>query len=92
MRRNRYAAIENTYRRGLAVGAFAGSSAILVHSIFDFVLHTTAIAVLFLVLISILTASRNSFKDDVEEFVIRPAKKRKAGSVASISRSGDGRR
>ncbi|HSU24999.1 MAG TPA: O-antigen ligase family protein, partial [Pyrinomonadaceae bacterium] len=80
--------IENTYRRGLAVGAFAGSCAILVHSIFDFVLHTTAIAVLFLVLISILTASRNSFKDDVEEFSIRPAKKRKAGSVASISRVG----
>ena len=84
----RATSIENTYRRGLAVGAFAGSCAILVHSIFDFVLHTTAIAVLFLALVSVLTASRNSYKDDVEEFDIRQAKKRKAGSVASISRSG----
>ncbi len=43
--------IGNTYRKGIAFGAFAGIFAILVHSVFDFVLHTTAISVLFLTLI-----------------------------------------
>ena len=39
---------ENTYRRGIAAGALTGCFAILIHSLFDFVLHTTAITVLFL--------------------------------------------
>ena len=43
--------IDNTYRRGIAFGALSGIFAILVHSIFDFVLHTTAVSVLFLTLV-----------------------------------------
>ncbi|HLA95592.1 MAG TPA: O-antigen ligase family protein, partial [Pyrinomonadaceae bacterium] len=56
---------ENNYRRGLAAGAFAGTFAVLVHSIFDFPLHTTAIALLFLVLLAVLVAARSHFEDDV---------------------------
>jgi len=40
--------------RGAAAGAMAGCFAILVHSLFDFVLHTTAIALLFLTLAAII--------------------------------------
>lgn len=77
--------IENTYRRGVAIGTFAGCIAILVHSIFDFVLHTTAISILFLVLISLLTASRNHYDDDVKDESDRRPGKRSSGSIHSIS-------
>jgi len=77
--------IRNTYRRGIAVGAIAGIFAILVHSIFDFVLHTTAISVMFLVLISLLIVSRNSFADDTEDEHHERSIHRSAGSVSSIS-------
>jgi len=60
-------AVENTYRRGIAVGAIAGIFAVLVHSIFDFVLHTTAISVLFLTLIALLVSSRFRYDDDEDE-------------------------
>ena len=40
----------NSFRRAVAVGALAGCFAVLVHSIFDFVLHTTAVSLLFLAL------------------------------------------
>ena len=59
--------ISNTYRRGVAIGAFSGIFAILVHSIFDFVLHTTAITLLFLALVSLLVASRYRYDDDVTD-------------------------
>jgi len=58
------AATDNLFRRGVALGAFAGCFAILVHSIFDFVLHTTAITVMFLTLISLLVVSGRKFADD----------------------------
>jgi O-antigen ligase len=77
--------IRNDYRRGIAFGALAGIFAILVHSIFDFVLHTTAIAVMFLVLVSLLISSRNSFADDVEDETHERSIHRSAGSVASIN-------
>jgi O-antigen ligase len=78
-------AIGNTYRRGIALGALAGIFAILVHSIFDFVLHTTAVSVLFLMLLSLLTASRVSYADDVDEAVGERAVRRGSGSVSSIN-------
>jgi O-antigen ligase len=77
--------IRNDYRRGIAFGALAGIFAILVHSIFDFVLHTTAISVMFLVLISLLLASRNSYADDIEDEHHERSIHRSSGSVASIS-------
>jgi O-antigen ligase len=78
--------IENLDRRGLAVGAFAGIFAVLVHSIFDFVMHTTAISVLFLVLIAILVSSRASFADDAPQTAPRRTKRRSSGNVSAISR------
>jgi O-antigen ligase len=77
--------IENTYRRGVAIGAFAGCVAILVHSIFDFVLHTTAISILFLVLVSLLAASRSRYEDDIKDESDSRSKKRSSGSIHSIS-------
>lgn len=62
---SRLNSIENNYRRGIAIGAFAGVFAVLVHSIFDFVLHTTAISVTFLTLIALFVASRFEYPDDV---------------------------
>jgi O-antigen ligase len=64
----------NDYRRGVALGALAGCFAILVHSLFDFVLHTTAVALLFITLVSLVVASGRRDADDVEE-----APKRKDG-------------
>ncbi len=55
----------NDHRRGIAAGAFAGLFAVLVHSLFDFVLHTTAISILFLTVLAILVASHSKFDDDI---------------------------
>lgn len=56
---------DNRFRRGVAAGAFAGCFAILVHSAFDFVLHITAISLLFITLLSILIASGRKYVDDL---------------------------
>jgi O-antigen ligase len=45
----------DTFRRGVATGALAGCFAVLVHSFFDFTLHTTSNALLFLVLAALAT-------------------------------------
>lgn len=55
----------NTYRRGVAIGALSACFAVLVHSIFDFVLHTTAISLLFITMMSLLVASREEYDDDM---------------------------
>lgn len=77
--------IGNLYRKGIAFGALAGIFAILVHSIFDFVLHTTAISVMFLTLLAMLVASRVPYDDDVEDLPQDRSTRRSSGSVASIS-------
>jgi O-antigen ligase len=51
----RRAGSEDKFRRGVAVGALAGCFAVLVHSFFDFTLHTTANALLFLVMAALAT-------------------------------------
>jgi O-antigen ligase len=48
-------ASEDRFRRGVAVGALAGCFAVLVHSFFDFTLHTTSNALLFLVIAALAT-------------------------------------
>lgn len=73
--------VKNTFRRGVAVGAFAGCFAILVHSAFDFVLHITAISVMFLTLMAMLVASGRSYDDDIDEFDTAP-RSRSAGSAS----------
>ncbi len=55
---------DNLERRGFAIGALAGIFATLIHSIFDFNLHTTAVALLFLTLLAILVASCSPYADD----------------------------
>jgi O-antigen ligase len=59
--------VENGFRRSVAIGAMCGCFAILVHSLFDFVLHTTAISLMFITLISLLVASGKNYPDDVED-------------------------
>jgi O-antigen ligase len=49
---------EDKFRRGVATGALAGCFAVLVHSAFDFTLHTTANALLFLILAALATLDR----------------------------------
>src|SRR5712691_382289 len=46
---------QDVFRRGVATGALAGCFAVLVHSFFDFTLHTTSNALLFLVLAALAT-------------------------------------
>ena len=74
---------ENLYRRGVAVGALAGCFAILVHSIFDFVLHTTAISILFVTLITLIVACQSDYDDDIEQPEL--AKRRKYGQAGSVA-------
>ena len=64
------------FRRGVATGALAGCFAVLVHSFFDFTLHTTSNALLFLVLAALATLNGR-----VEEVQTR-RKKRRRGEPA----------
>lgn len=45
----------DTFRRGVAIGALTGCFAVLIHSFFDFTLHTTANALLFLIMAAVAT-------------------------------------
>jgi O-antigen ligase len=80
----RNAAETNAYRRGVAVGAFAGCFAILVHSLFDFVLHITAISLMFITLMSLLVASGRKFTDDFEDLDESREKNPLRANVTSI--------
>ncbi len=51
------------YRSGVALGALAGCFAVLIHSFFDFTLHTTANALLFLVLAALATMNGRVERD-----------------------------
>jgi O-antigen ligase len=81
----------NLFRRGVAVGALAGCFAILVHSLFDFVLHTTAISILFLLLVALVVKSRESYPDDSEERIERH-KRRQMPRSASVTPFDQGRK
>ncbi|MCA1591761.1 MAG: O-antigen ligase family protein [Acidobacteria bacterium] len=50
-------ATHDKFRRGVALGALAGCAGVLVHSFFDFTLHTTANALLFLFLAALATVN-----------------------------------
>lgn len=74
------------FRRGVAVGALAGCFAILVHSLFDFVLHTTAIALMFITLVSLVVVSRSKFPEDSPEVPPKRNKKRRTENVIPIGK------
>ena len=75
----------NRYRRSIAIGAFAGCFAILIHSLFDFVLHTTAISLLFLALNALLVASGIGYADDHSEHSTTKRKRRSPATVTAIT-------
>jgi O-antigen ligase len=77
----RHIKTRNTLRRGVAVGALAGCFAIFVHSLFDFVLHTTAISMMFLTLCALVVVSGEKFEDDAEP----PTPRRRKSASASVT-------
>lgn len=74
----------NTFRRGVALGALAGCFAIMVHSLFDFVLHTTAVTYLFVTLVALVVASGNKFIDEPDDAAPR-RRRSKSKSSASVT-------
>jgi O-antigen ligase len=54
------------FRRGVALGALAGCTGALVHSFFDFTLHTTANALMFLLLAALATVNGRVEEPDVQ--------------------------
>jgi O-antigen ligase len=83
--------VNNLFRRGVAVGALAGIVAILVQSLFDFVLHITAISVMFLTLLAMLVASGRDFEDDIPGDD-EPRRRRQSASVSSLRHRDSARR
>jgi O-antigen ligase len=67
-------------RRGVALGALAGCFAVLVHSFFDFTLHTTANALLFLMLAALATLGSR----------VEPPSRRRRKTSGSPRAVGDG--
>jgi O-antigen ligase len=65
------------FRRGVATGALAGCFAVLIHSFFDFTLHTPANALLFLVLAAL--ATMNGRVEDVQS---RKKRSRRGSTLA----------
>lgn len=51
------------FRRGVTTGALAGCFAVLVHSFFDFTLHTTSNTLLFLILVALATMDSRIERD-----------------------------
>ena len=84
----RNAKTSDKFRRGVCIGALSGCFAVLVHSLFDFVLHTTAIALLFITLVSLVVTSGNKNADEREENSVsnRKRKTSASGSVAPFEK------
>jgi O-antigen ligase len=74
---------KDDFRRGVAVGALAACFAILVHSLFDFVLHTTAISLLFLVMTALAVLNGRVESEEARERGNRRRRTKPAG-VTSI--------
>jgi O-antigen ligase len=66
------------FRRGVAISALGGCFAVLVHSFFDFTLHTTSNALLFLVLTALATLNGR-----VEE--VQRRRKRRSRQARTVS-------
>ena len=72
---------DDTFRRGVATGALAGCFAVLVHSFFDFTLHTTANALLFLIVAGL--ATMNGRIEQPSQHRRRRRSQRSAGAIDS---------
>jgi O-antigen ligase len=72
------------FRRGVATGAMAGCFAVLVHSFFDFTLHTPANALLFLIMAALATMNGR-----VEDVHSRHTKRPRRSSTAAIESSAE---
>ncbi|MCU0238553.1 MAG: O-antigen ligase family protein [Pyrinomonadaceae bacterium] len=68
------------FKRGVVVGAMSGCFAIFVHSLFDFVLHTTAVSLMFLVLVALIVVCEKKENEEHQE----KRKVRTADNIASI--------
>jgi O-antigen ligase len=75
--------VADAYLRGIALGASGACFAILVHSMFDFVLHITAVAVMFLGCLMTLSAVNETADTKPAEDISEQAKK---GSVRPFKR------
>lgn len=73
------------FRRGVATGAMAGCFAVLVHSFFDFTLHTPANALLFLVLAAL--ATMNGRVEDVHSRRKKRPRRRLGTTLPRTSRT-----
>ncbi|HYO99626.1 MAG TPA: O-antigen ligase family protein [Pyrinomonadaceae bacterium] len=73
---------KDKFRRGVAAGALAGCFAVLVHSFFEFSLHMTSNALLFLVLAALATLD-GRVEDPAASKGRRSRRKRRSSSSAS---------
>jgi O-antigen ligase len=69
---------KDLYRRGVTTGALAGCFGVLVHSFFDFTLHTTSNSLLFLVLAALATV------DSRVEKAAKPRRKKRRRRTESL--------
>jgi O-antigen ligase len=69
------------FRRGVALGALSGCAGVLVHSFFDFTLHTTANALMFLVLAALATVN-GRVEEEPESGKGQRRRKRRRNTVA----------
>src|SRR5215204_6415735 len=74
------------FRRGVALGALGGCAGVLVHSFFDFTLHTTANALLFLLLAALATVNGRVEEPDTGGRGRRRRRRRRRQGEGSDSR------
>ena len=84
------------FRRGVALGALSGCFGVLIHSFFDFTLHTTSNALLFLVLAALATLNgrvedaprkrrrRSSSGNSTEPSAVAPGSTSNDGALDSV--------
>ncbi|HEY0100922.1 MAG TPA: O-antigen ligase family protein [Pyrinomonadaceae bacterium] len=82
---------KDKFRRGVAAGALAGCFAVLVHSFFEFSLHMTSNALLFLVLAALATLNGRVEKPDTDKGR-RSRRRRRSSSSSSASSAETGER
>lgn len=75
-------------RRGIAVGAFAGCFSVLIHSMFDFVLHITGVTLVAALLIAVLIACERFAGTGKDSSDDGRRRRRRSASVTPIDARG----